>query len=459
MEEEKVNRIGQDFSFWQLICFIFPSILTNLFSQIFKTLDDGLFVSRYVGKTALAGINILNPLHFLQFGINNLFSIGASNISSRKMGAGKQLEAKQVFTRVVISAFAVGSVFSLLVNIFAHPLLRFFGADKTLQQFAIISLRSVFVITPFSLVNIVFNSYFSTAGKPTMGLICSIVNGVTNVVLDVVLIVVMKIGVLGACISTVAGEMVIFVIGFIFFCDHRNEIYFVPPQGEIVSTTIASCKNGLAQSINCVSLSLTALLINHQLLSFIGNDGIAANSITSDLRRILTAAFFGYIGCMGPIISYHFGSGNKERLKKVMNQNNMLWLLFSAILTVAGLLLRKPLISIFIKSSENSQTFYELTYLGLTLEFISITFFGGNVILSRVLTAVNLQRASTVLAFVRNLIIRSLTIWILPKIFGSTGIWLASPVCELISFIIGLAVFFANIEDFGYTKKRKIQTA
>nr|MCR5370262.1 MATE family efflux transporter [Clostridium sp.] len=103
---EPTNRIGRDFSLWELLKFSFPSILNNFFAQLFKTLDDGLFVSRFVGKTALAGINILNPLHFFQFSLNNLFAVGAPNLSSRKMGEGDQEEARRIFSRIVIAAFA-----------------------------------------------------------------------------------------------------------------------------------------------------------------------------------------------------------------------------------------------------------------------------------------------------------------------------------------------------------------
>ena len=71
--EEHINKIGQDFSLWGLLKFSFPSVLNNFFAQLFKTLDDGLFVSRFVGKSALAGINILNPINFFQFSLNNLY--------------------------------------------------------------------------------------------------------------------------------------------------------------------------------------------------------------------------------------------------------------------------------------------------------------------------------------------------------------------------------------------------
>ncbi len=450
MEQEKTNRIGQDFTLFQLLKFVFPSILTNLFSQLFKTLDDGLFVSRFVGKTALAGINILNPLHFFQFSLNNLFALGASNISSRKMGEGKQLEAKQVFTRVVISAFAVGGLVAVLANLFAVPLLKFLGADEALIGFGLISLRTVFLITPVSLVNVVFNSYYSTAGKPSMGLLCSILNGTTNVALDILLIVILKIGVLGACISTVAGEAVIFIVGLIFFTNKNNEIYFVPPQGDIVPTTLAAWKTGLPQFINSLSLSLTSLIANYQLLRYVGNDGIAANSIVTDLRRILSASFFGYITCVGPIISYNYGARNRPRLKKLMKQNITCWLGGALLLTSLGLIFRDRLISIFMKEGENSRTFYELTYFGLTLEFCGLTFFSGVTSLSRMLVAVNLRKASLVMAIIRNLVVRTGLLFLLPKIFGPRGIWAVSPGCELLVFCFGVFIFMKNRHEFGF---------
>ena len=105
--EEHINKIGQDFSLWGLLKFSFPSILNNFFAQLFKTLDDGLFVSRFVGKSALAGINILNPINFFQFSLNNLFAVGAPNLSSRKMGQGDQQEAKCIFSRIVYVAFFI----------------------------------------------------------------------------------------------------------------------------------------------------------------------------------------------------------------------------------------------------------------------------------------------------------------------------------------------------------------
>ena len=450
MEQEHINKIGQNFSLGGLLKFSFPSILNNFFSQLFKTLDDGLFVSRFVGKTALAGINILNPIHFFQFALNNIFGVGASNLSSRKMGEGDQQEAKRIFSRVCIAAFVTGFLFALLINVFSGPLLRFLGADEELSPYAIISLRTVFLITPFTLLNSVFNSYFSTAGKPSMGLVCSLVNGTINIVLDVILIVVMKIGVLGACISTVAGEMAIFLIGLVFFLDRRSEIHFVRPEGKIVSAAVASMKNGFPQFINSLSLSLTSLVMNYQLLRYVGNDGIAANSIVSDLLRILTSLFFGYTMCVGPIISYNYGSKNRERLRTLLKQNAIIWACSSLLLTTAGLLLRRPFIGIFVNANDNSEVFYALTYFGLTIQYLSLPLFEGCVLIPRLLTAVNQIRASMMIAIIRNIFLRIFCIMTVPLVFGYRGVFLAGLFCELMAFSVDVFVLNRHAESYGF---------
>ena len=450
MEQEHINRIGQDFSLGGLLKFSFPAILNNFFSQLFKTLDDGLFVSRFVGKSALAGMNILTPIHFFQFSLNNLFGVGASNLSSRKMGQGDQQEAKRIFSRVCIAAFTVGFLFALLVNVFSGPLLRFLGADEELSGYALISLRTVFLITPISLLNAVFNSYFSTAGNPSMGLVCSLVNGTINITLDVILVVVKKIGVLGVCISTVSGEAAIFLIGLIFFIDRRNEIHFVAPKGKIVSTTLASMNNSLPQFINTLSLSLTALVMNYQLLRYVGNDGIAANSIVSDLLRILTSLFFGYTLCVGPIISYNYGSRNRPRLRKLLKQNAIIWAGSSLLLTIVGLLCRRPFIRIFINANDNSEVFYALTYYGLTIQYLLLPFFEGCVLIPRLLTAVNQIRASMTIAVIRNIFLRIFCIMTVPLIFGYRGVFLAGLICEILAFSVDVLVLNRHAESYGF---------
>ena len=244
----------------------------------------------------------------------------------------------------------------------------------------------------------------------------------------------------------------IFVIGLVFFLDKRNEIHFVAPEGKILSTTVQSWKNGLPQFINTLSLSLSALVMNYQLLKYVGNDGIAANSIVSDLLRILTSLFFGYTLCVGPIISYNYGAHNRERLRRLLKQNALIWAGCSVVLTTAGLLCRKPFISIFINANDNSEVFYSLTYYGLTMQYLSLPFFSGCVLIPRMLTAVNQIRASMTVAIIRNVVLRIACILTVPLIFGYRGVWIAGLICEFLACCVDVFVLNRHAVSFGFDR-------
>ena len=235
MEKEVKNKIGQNFSTLGLFKFALPAFFTNVFSQIFKTLDDALFISRFVGEKALAGLNILSPLVSLQVAFSNLCSLGAATISAQYMGDNRQEDAKQIFSKIVFGTIVIGGLFSLVINLFSTPILSFLGADEELYGYAIYQIRFVYSIMPIIFLNAVFSMYYSTAGKPKMGMICSIVNGTINIGLDIILIAYLRLGVLGAAIATAAGEIAVFFIGLTFFMNKNNEIHFVSIKGEIVS--------------------------------------------------------------------------------------------------------------------------------------------------------------------------------------------------------------------------------
>ena len=210
--------------------------------------------------------------------------------------------------------------------------------------------------------------------------------------------------------------------------------------------------NSLPQFINTLSLSLTALIMNYQLLKYVGSDGIAANSIVSDLLRILTSLFFGYTLCVGPIISYNYGSGNRPRLRKLLKQNAIIWACSSLLLTTVGLLCRRPFISIFINANDNSEVFYALTYYGLTIQYLSLPFFEGCVLIPRLLTAVNQIRASMTIAIIRNIVLRIFCVMTVPLIFGYRGVVLAGLICEALAFCVDVFVLNRHARSYGFDR-------
>ncbi len=457
IEEEKKeskpvqNRIGRDFTFLQLLKFAFPAILTTLFAQLFKSIDDGLFVSRYVGPDALASISLLNPVHSIIMAFSQLFAVGASTLSAQTMGKHDQEEAKRIFSRIVVLALTIGSIISILINIFCDPLCRFLGADDTLIANSRIFVRIVLTNTPITLLTSVFSSYYSTAGKPQMGLVCSIVNGAVNIILDIILIPVLKLGVVGSSLSTALGELAVAAIGFTFYSIKSHEIHFVKPHGEFVNTFKRSWSAGFSQFINSISFSVTNFVTNKTLLSYLGSNGISANSIISDLRIILNAAFLGYVGCVGPIIAYNYGEKNPKRLKKILSYNLRFWFFGTLIVTVIGEIFRSSLVKIFFGADPDPEL-YAMTMRGLTIEFLGSMFTCGCIFVMRMFVALGNPKTSSILTFSRNFIFRLSMMLLLPWLFGEIGIWSAFPIAEFLSFSLGATLVILNANNYGYGK-------
>lgn len=453
MEDEvkTKNRIGQDFTTLGLFKFALPGFIMQMFNQVYKSLDDALFISRYVGEKALAGFNILNPISCVQLAFAHLFSLGSANISARLMGEGKQKEAKRIFSRMVIGAFVFGSIFAIIINIFSDKLLMLLGADEELKSYAMYQLRIVLSLTPLTLMSSVFTNYYSTAGKPKMGMICSIVQGILNIGLDYLLIVRLNYGIIGAAIATATGEIAIFVIGVFFFINTNNEIHFVKPEGKYIETSIECFKYALPQFINSVSIALTTLYTNYLLLDYIGSSGIAANAIISDIRAIITAGLIGIAISTSPVVAYNYGNRNTVKLKKVLGSILKIGVFGSLILIVIGLVMRVPFITIFM-SENSSQVFYDMTYLGLTIEIFSMPFIAGCVQTSRIFIAFGNTKVASFISIFRNLVLKLVVLFVLPMMLDTLGIWLAVPVGEGLACILCLFFLYINRNNYGYGK-------
>lgn len=450
---ETVNRIGQNFTTWGLFRFALPAFFTNVFTQLFKSLDDALFISRFVGSKALAALNLLAPLNCVQLAFAHLCSLGSSTISARLMGEGKQKEAKRVFSRIVVVTIFVGAIFSSLVNIFAKPLLSALGADQELYSYAIYNIRLVYSIEPIIILNNVFALYYSTAGKPKVGTICSIANGTTNILLDFILIVVLKLGALGAAIATAAGEIVTFIIGIFFYANKKNEIHFVKPEGNYINNALKCFVFALPQVINSLSFAVTSLITNKQLLGLSGSDAVAANAIVSDIRSILMSGLVGIAASLGPVIAYNYGERNVDKLRQTLFSILKIWSLGSLLLVLIGYIIRTPLVS-FYMSPSSTEEFAQMSLFGITIEILSIPFASACIIANRMFIALSNAKMCTTISIFRNLIFRAFSLILLPILYGVTGVWVAIPFGEFLSFVFASIIIFINRNNYGYGKDK-----
>ncbi|MGI6665627.1 MAG: MATE family efflux transporter [Christensenellaceae bacterium] len=282
--EQTTNKIAKEFNFWSLARFAFPTLVMSLFMSIFKTIDDGLFVSNYVGKDALSAINIVWPLTMIVFGVGMMLATGCSAVAAIKIGNGRPEEAKSDFTAMTLFGIVFGCIIAAIGLLFRDPLLHLFGATEMLMEDCKTYATIIFLAMPISMITPIFGFFYVTAGKPTMGLVSAILNGTMNIVFDYIFIVQLQMGVVGAALATVLGDLSICILGLVFYWNKKHEIHFAKPTKKWIPLLGRVSGAGVAQFANHVAMGVSAFISNLVMLRIVGEDGIAAYAILGYLQ-------------------------------------------------------------------------------------------------------------------------------------------------------------------------------
>ena len=432
-QKEKVNTIGKIYTTPELIRFVAPPVLAQFSMSLLSTLDDGLFLSRYVGTTALAAFSIAMPVFMLFMAATELFN-GVSVICSTKMGEGKGEEANSHFTSIVIMAAILGCIFTVLGNIFLDPLIVFLGGTEILFPYVKQFLGIAVWYIPLILVNHIFTRFYVPAGNSRMSLYTTLVSAFLNFFFDWLFIVRMGIGMPGSALANLIANIVVFIIGVIFFTRKDSEIHFAKPDKDLVSILWQSFKFGFPPFLTNVAVALNSFIANHVLLHVGGEESISAYTIINNIQFMFMSGVWGLTGAVSPIISFAYGEKNREKIKTIIRQVIMVTGGLIGIIVILYLLGKNPLLKIYLKSG-TGESVRQMASKGLLIAPLGFPFFGYNVLAIDSFLAMHQKKTSTILSVLENVVCANLTMLTLPWIFGVTGVWFAFPVGEILTFV------------------------
>ncbi|WP_205418598.1 MATE family efflux transporter [Paraliobacillus sediminis] len=431
---EMSKGLGKDFNLLSLLVYAIPTIVMMVFTAVY-TMIDGIFLARFVNATALSAVNIFLPIYGLIFAIALMLGTGASAIIAKKMGENKYQEARENFTFIVICGIIVGFFIMILGLIFINPLLELLGANANKELLDLTYTYGVIMLlfSPLIILQMLFQNFFVTAGKPTIGLIITILGGVTNIVLDYVFIVPLQMGIAGAAIATGIGIFIPALFGAIYFLSKKERgLYFVKPKTDR-KILLNSCLNGSSEMVSNGSFAIVTFAYNILMIKYLGVDGVAAVTIILYSMFMLESIFMGYAVGIAPIISYNFGSNDRTQLKRIFK--NSIGIIVIGSLVIYGIsVLLGPYVIQFL-AAEGSNV-YNIATDGFKIFSISFLFMGFNIFTSMLFTALSNGKVSAVISFVRTLVFVLIGLVVFPLMIGVNGIWLAVPIAEFLSLIV-----------------------
>ncbi len=439
-------RLSDRFSYGRLVRFALPSIAMMIFISVYSMVD-GLFVSNFTDKEALAAVNLVYPLAMALGSIGFMFGTGGAALVAKTMGEGDEVRANRLFTFIALAAAAL-SVALCAVGAFAlEPLLGFLGADGQLLDLSLLYGRVLLAALPFSVLQNMFQSFFIAAEKPYVGLAVTVAAGLANIVLDYLFIAVLGWGIAGAAVATMIGQVLGAAVSVAYFARSRtSRLRFARPVHDLRALGKA-CVNGSSELMTEVAASVVSTLYNFQLLMLLGADGVAAYGVIMYVNFVFTAVFFGFAMGTGPVVSYHYGAQNKDELKSLFRKSLVLVGGAGVAMFAASQLFGGALVGVFVGYDPD---LVALTLHGFRIYSVSFLMAGFNIYGSAFFTALNNGKVSALVSFMRTLVFETSTVMLLPLVWGVDGVWSAIIVAEACALVLTVGFLVYLRKPYGY---------
>ena len=439
-------QLSEHFTYKKLLRFVLPSIVMMIFTSIYGVVD-GLFVSNYVGKTAFAAVNLIMPFLMAISALGFMIGTGGSAIVAKTLGEGKKKQANEYFSMLVYLTLIGGIVLSALGILFSPLIARGLGADGALLTNCVLYARITLLSMPAFMLQNVFQSFFVTAEKPKLGLGVIVIAGVTNMVLDFLLVAGFQIGLAGAAFATVTSECIGGLFPILYFARKNSSLLKLGRTHFNGKIFLCACGNGSSELMTNLSSSIVNSLYNIQLMNLAGENGVAAFGTIMYVNFIFIAIFLGYSIGSAPLVSYHYGAGNHDELKNLFGKSLRLIGIWGLMLFILAQLIARPLAAIFVGYDAD---LFSMTQNGFRIYCIAYLINGFNIYGSSFFTALNNGLISAAISFLRTLVFQLAAVLLLPLLLGINGIWSAVAVAELLTLGLTVTFFVRNRKKYHY---------
>lgn len=440
-------QLSDHFNYGRLLRFTLPSIAMMVFTSIYS-LVDGFFVSNYVGKTAFAAINLIGPVFTIVGSLGMMIGAGGTAIVGKTLGEKDSEKANKYFSMLIYVVLLIGAVTAVVGWFVTEPLARMLGAEGQMLEDCIVYGRISFIGSPFFMLQFSMQTFFITAEKPKLGLFTTVFGGVSNIVLDWLLIAVLPWGVWGAAIATTLSQTLATLFALIYFASPNTSLLRLTTKTKLYGKVLGkACVNGSSEMVGNIAYSIVTILYNTQLLKYYGEDGVAAYGVLMYVGFIFSAIYYGYSMGIAPVISYNFGAQNHLEMKNLFRKSMTLVGVIGVGMLAVSQLAAPVLSTIFVGYDEG---LYNLTCQALRVYSVSFLFMGVAAFGSSFFTALNDGVVSAAISFLRAFVFEIGAILLLPMMFGKEAIWWAVVVSELAALLLTTMFLVANRKKYHY---------
>lgn len=407
-----------------------PIIISLLVGELYNIVDT-IYVGRAIGATAIGGLTIAYPIQRLTVAIGLLISVGASTAIGRNLGGGNYRKIRYIITNALtlMSVFIV--IITALIYTFKTPLIYRLGATENIFPYANDYISIIILGSVFQCFTLMISYIITALGDAKVGLTASIIGAVSNILINYLLVILLSYGVKGAAISTVVSQVISAAYAFYHFLKIKVKFDITFKFNLKKDIIVSILTVGFSTFIVEMADAIVGVVLNN-LLSSKGDIGIVIIGVTSKVSTFLYITVVGISFAMQPIVSYNYGAKNYNRVKEVLKKSITAVLVTSLLIWFIMISFANPIISIFIRDKDvlqeavNSFRIIISLYPIIGVYFLIICYY----------QAIQESKLSFLLSIYNQLIIFIPLAFVLVKILGSIGVWIAYPISDILTMPI-----------------------
>lgn len=429
----ETEKLGTESIVKLILKYSVPSTVGMLVNAIYNIVDR-MFICKFVGENAMAGLTIAFPIMMVFNSIAVLIGIGGSSLIAIYFGKKKYDEANGIFGNV-LSLLILTSAFTIAGLLLGMDfLLGLFGASPEVVSYAKSYLSIILFGMFFQLTAFTLNSIIRAEGHPNLAMLAMIASAAANIVLDYMFIGILQKGVRGAAVATILGQAVGFIILLQYFVSGKSILKIKSENFRLIPSYVKDiCSIGSASFLLHIGMSLSFSFLNAALSRYGGDAAITSLGAINSLFTLVIMPVNGIQQGLTPIIGYNHGAKLKTRANKTLLYGIGIAAGFSTLLFAVMELFPEPLLSLFLSHASptmatavNGLRLYIASFPIISIVFLGVSYFqataqGGKAFL---------------LGFSRQLLFLIPAILLLPKVLGLNGVWLATPAADTLAVVM-----------------------
>lgn len=435
--------------------FAIPSVIAMLVSALYNMVDQ-LFIGHSIGVLGNAATNVAFPLSMVCTSIGLLCGIGGAANFNLCMSRREPEHAKSYVGSAISMLAILGVILCVAVQLFLRPMMLLFGATPDVIDYACTYTRITSIGFPFLIVTIGGSNLIRADGSPKFSMLCNLVGAIVNTILDPLFIFVFHMGMAGAALATITGQILSFALVVFYLRGFKTLPLSLSDLKPNMACWARIAALGATPAFNQVAMMVVQIVMNNTLThygsnSVYGSDiPLACAGIISKVNMLFFSFVIGISQGLQPIVSFNFGAQKYDRVKDAYKKAVFAATAISIVAFLCFQFFPRQIIGIFGSGSEEYLHFAE-RYFRI---FLFFTFLNGiQPVSSNFFTSIGAPKKGIFLSLTRQIIFLLPLLLIFPYLFGIDGVMYTAPIADLAAASVSIVMVVREFKIMAELQK------